>query len=387
MWQPPSNKHLCENSTPYINATQQTELAANLLQMQKLHLADILPPLTTATVPVPQSLYSNADTTPLVQNIPAITVGSPTHSVVHNLQQYLRRRAGGSSTISSSEQWPPATDSSDNRSLLLSNSSLLATDAAAASSYSKVVLPAAFLGHPPVAALPNTAQIPSGPMLPLNVLAETFSRLNALHLTNPNLAQTIGQWVANTSAILPSNFYCAANNGNMLHNLSVTNPVPFTPSLPSNKNLHLFKQYLSMEQQQQLEHLLHLNSANTVCANSSSRPFNTSSTSSLPSSVANGYYNASLNLNQLLASTSNTSKSSGGCFPKTFGCDQKQQEYQLLSFRKRRNDLKDIFTKNPNNLCQTLDLTDSATDDLLPPPKKKWIRHYLKGIYFKSDIF
>ncbi|GBP08003.1 hypothetical protein EVAR_71287_1 [Eumeta japonica] len=108
MWQPALKKHLHENSASHINGIQQNEYAANLLQMQKLHLTDLLPPLTTtAAVPlVSQSLNTNAGTTSLMESIPAITLDSSSPSLINNLQQYLRHRGGKSATTATPEQWP-----------------------------------------------------------------------------------------------------------------------------------------------------------------------------------------------------------------------------------------------------------------------------------------
>lgn len=340
MWQPSSNKqnYYGNKLGSYGNSMPPLEdLPANLLHLQKLQLTEMLPPLT-----VPMSYHSVAS---LVHN-------TPTPGLITQLQQNLKSR--NRSAIMTPNQWcsntlNTNTGNSRQRHLLHSSTP---QDVSTLSPSP----PATFLA-PPVLPLPALS-IPTGTtcldMLPLDILADTFIRLNALHLTNSNLTQNLPQHPINVPLNSSPRYYTSSSRSTLSSSpLSLPLSSLPSPNLHSPQHLQLFKQYLSLEQQQ-LQQIMAL-----------SHPLTTTS-----ARAVDNYYNNSINLSTSALSSSSKPLSS------SLNSDLNRTS------RKRKDDLKDNL-RNSNatgSSTTTPSGADDDSDDLNPPPKKKWIRHYLKGI-------
>lgn len=389
MWQPVLNKHLyggANTTNPYsdTNQQQQDEVTANLLHLQKLHLTDLIPPPTAATHPYHAPINSaNLIVPPNFATMPLST------ATISHLQQYLRSHVTGD-VISGDA-------GSKNRSgtMLPTNHHLLLSSAVDTSAAATFLTPPPIPPPVPAAALPASAVLD----MSLEIFTEALLRLN--RLPSHRLSQNIPQLLAcntNTTNSNASNTLIGGSSGNTSYfsgsgataNSILPLPpippplpppaaaaaaagilLPSTTQLQSPQHFNLFKQYLTLEQHQLQQHLMALNT-NTPHITTSHSP------------IANSYYSASKNFNDLATPLPLATPSASNCDP-----------HRVL--RKRREDLRNFF-KKPHNATKVptasisqisvdavglespVKNVDDHLDDLLPPPKKKWIRHYLKGI-------
>ncbi|XP_046803657.1 probable serine/threonine-protein kinase nek3 isoform X1 [Lucilia cuprina] len=321
MWQPSLNKNFYDTAAAsYIsgNNSQQDELAANLLHLQKLQLTDLLPPLaaSNSTTAIPYHLQNTAATLNLSS--------PPATSFLNYFQQHLRALIQRQNLVTTTTTpFPPWSTSLAGNNSSNSNRHLLLASAAE-------VPEATFLTPPPPPAPLTTSTAQILDLLPLSLLTDSFLSLNPSY--PPSL----------TSTYLPPS-------------------TSLSPNLSNPQQLKLYKQYLALEKAQ-LSNLI-----------------NSKNFHHTPLNSINGYHSASLNLSQLTAPIPNLKTSSSTT--SSINCDQLQQQQQKeqRALRKRRDNLKDLFLKQSQNSSTAINLTsDCDTDELLPPPKKKWIRHYLK---------
>ncbi|XP_046803661.1 putative uncharacterized protein DDB_G0277255 isoform X4 [Lucilia cuprina] len=322
MWQPSLNKNFYDTAAAsYIsgNNSQQDELAANLLHLQKLQLTDLLPPLaaSNSTTAIPYHLQNTAATLNLSS--------PPATSFLNYFQQHLRALIQRQNLVTTTTTpFPPWSTSLAGNNSSNSNRHLLLASAAE-------VPEATFLTPPPPPAPLTTSTAQILDLLPLSLLTDSFLSLNPSY--PPSL----------TSTYLPPS-------------------TSLSPNLSNPQQLKLYKQYLALEKAQ-LSNLI-----------------NSKNFHHTPLNSINGYHSASLNLSQLTAPIPNLKTSSSTT--SSINCDQLQQQQQKeqRALRKRRDNLKDLFLKQSQNSSTAINLTsDCDTDELLPPPKKKWIRHYLKA--------
>ena len=392
MWQSSFNKPLygCAATNtihPCSEADQQQDEAmANLMHLQKLHLTDLMAPITPAA-----HVYHAAINSANLIASSNVAAMPPSDASINHLQQYFRSHIGGGSNGSKSR----SETVTKNHHLLLSSAA-------------DKCIPANFLPPPPAPLPPTlpTSALPASAVLDmsLEIFTEALLRLN--RLPSQRLTQNLPQLLAcNTTNSSASNVLLGGRGGTSPYfsgsgtTASTILPAapPFPPPLPpsaagvllptttqlqSPQHLNLFKQYLTLEQHQLQQHLMALN-ANQTNTNTANNIVNTTT-----SPIANGYYSASMNFSHYPAPPPRSFTASSSS---TVNCNQHR------ALRKRREDLKNLFKKPHHHhhnhhatkvsasvsvavgLESAVKKTDDQVDDLLPPPKKKWIRHYLKG--------